>query len=360
MRVTGAEQVEEAVADCVAALGAVTGHDWGEVRAGRLEWTCRETAVHIAEDLFGYAGQLAGRHREGYAPFGISLEDGADDEGVLRVIATGGALLAAAVRTTPRAVRAWHPFPFQQVNREGFAAMGVAEVLLHTHDIAEGLGVTYQPPAGLAEFVLTRIFPHVRPGPTPWRTLLWATGRGELPGREPVTSWRWCSAPVLRTERLALEGLTPAAAADLSLGGDGGFDWVASGPWEGTREGAGLAFEQYQEGAFRPEWTMYMLVRLEDDRAVGAMGFHGAPDDTGRVEIGYDLAADARGRGYATEALRALAGWAVRQEGVRKVAAIVERGNVPSRRVLERAGFVRAGGDSARLGYEFRTDGFRA
>src|SRR5690606_18790012 len=114
MRVTGAEQVEEAVADCVAALGAVTGHDWGEARAGRLEWTCRETAVHIAEDLFGYAGQLAGRHREGYAPFGISLEDGADDEGVLRVIATGGALLAAAVRTTPRAVRAWHPFPFQQ------------------------------------------------------------------------------------------------------------------------------------------------------------------------------------------------------------------------------------------------------
>ncbi|MEV8597994.1 GNAT family N-acetyltransferase [Streptomyces sp. NPDC052012] len=346
--------MEEAVADCVAALRAVADRDWEGRTAGRLEWTCRETAVHIAEDLIAYAGRLAGRHTERYAPFEIALDPGTDNDGALQVIATTGALLAAAVRTTPRAVRAFHPYPFRHANREGFAAMGVAEVLLHTHDISEGLGVAYEPPAELASFALTRIFPHVRPGPTPWQTLLWATGRGELPGREPVTGWQWSNNPVLETERLTLEGVTPAAATDLAVGGDGGFEWVASGPFEGTREGAGIMWKQYEEGVFRPEWTMYVLVRREDDRAVGAMGFHGAPDDTGRVEIGYDLAEDARGQGYATEALRALAAWALEQDGVRKVAAVVERGNVPSQKVVARAGFTQVAEDDAHRTYELR------
>lgn len=43
-------------------------------------------------------------------------------------------------------MRAFHPFPFRHAGREGFAAMGIAEVLLHTHDIAEGLGIAYEPP----------------------------------------------------------------------------------------------------------------------------------------------------------------------------------------------------------------------
>lgn len=346
--------MEEAVADCVAALGAVTDRDWEKVTAGRLEWSCRETALHLAEDLIGYAGQLAGRATEGYAPFEIAFEEGTDNAGVLRVIATTGALLAAAVRTTPRAVRAFHPYPFRQANREGFAAMGVAEVLLHTHDIAEGMRLPYEPPAELASFVLTRIFPRVRPGPTPWRTLLWATGRGELPGREPVTEWRWTNNPVLRSERLTLEGVSPATAADLSLAGDGGYEWVGGAAAEGTREGAGIMVKQYEEGAFHPEWGMYVLVRRDDDRAVGAMGFHGVPDGDGRVEIGYDLVEGARGHGYATEALRTLSGWALEQDGVRTVVAVVEQENVPSQKVVTRAGFTEVSADGGQLTYELR------
>ncbi|MEU6888859.1 GNAT family N-acetyltransferase [Streptomyces viridosporus] len=352
--------MEEAVADCVATLGAFVDRDWEGVRAGRLEWSCRETAVHIANDLIAYAGRLAGRARDARIPFTITLDgtdDGpapADNTGVLETIEATGALLAAAVRTTPRAVRAFHPYPFRHANREGFAAMGVAEVLLHTHDITEGLGVPYEPPAELASFVLTRIFPRVRPGPTPWRTLLWATGRGDLPGREPVTEWHWSNNPVLGTERLTLEGVTPAAAAALSVGADGGFDWLGPGPADGTREGAGIAVKQYEDGVFHPEWAMYVLVRREDDRAVGAMGFHGPPDGDGRVEVGYDLVEDARGRGYATEALRALAAWALRQDGVRTVTAVVDRENVPSQNVVTRAGFTRASGDDAPYVYELR------
>ncbi len=347
--------MEEAVADCVAALGAVVDRDWTGVRAGRLEWDCRETAVHIASDLIAYAGQLAGRAQDAYVPFEIALDEGTDNAGALQTIGATGALLAAAVRTTPRAVRAFHPYPFRHANREGFAAMGIAEVLLHTHDIAEGMGIGYEPPAGLASFVLTRIFPRVQPGPTPWRTLLWATGRGELPGREPVTGWKWNNNLVIPAERLTLEGVTPAVAADLAVGGEGGFDWLGPGPFEGTRTAAGMLLKQYEEGAFRPEWGMFVLVRREDDRAVGGMGFHRAPDENGRVEIGYDLTEAARGNGYATEALRALSAWALGHEEVTSVYARTDPDNLPSQAVITRAGFTRTeDGDEDEFAYELR------
>ncbi|GLW49705.1 acetyltransferase [Streptomyces sp. NBRC 14336] len=337
----GGEHVRQAVAGSVALLGTAVDRDWAAVRAGRLEWSCRRTAEHIADDLIAYAGRLAAR-ADSSVPFDLTLDGDADNEDVLRVIEAMGALLVAAVRTAPRAVRAYHPYPFRSANREGFAAMGVAEVLLHTRDIAEGLELPYEPPAALAEYVLTTIFPQAQPGPAPWPTLLWATGRGELPGRAPVTEWRWQNNLVLPADRLTLEGITPAAAADLAAGGDGGFDWVEGGPYEGTREASGMLVKAYEAGVHRPEFGVFVLVRREDDRAVGGLGFHGAPDEEGRVEIGYDLAAPARGNGYATEALQALSAWALARDDVRTLMATVEHINWPSQAVVKRAGFVRA------------------
>jgi RimJ/RimL family protein N-acetyltransferase len=338
----GAEQVTEAVADAVAALRTAVDRDWAQVPAGRVEWNCLRTAEHIASDLIAYAGQLAGRAQERYVPFEILLEDGTDAEGALQVIETAGTLFAATLRTTPREVRAFHPYPFRSANRVGFAAMGVAEVLLHTCDIAEGLGLTYEPPAHLPEYVLTRIFPEVQPGPDPWRTLLWATGRGDLPGRAPRTRWRWSNNLVLPTERLTLQGVTPASAAELAAGGDGDFEWVQDGPFDGTREAAGMTLKAYEAGVHRPEFGLFALVRREDGRAIGGMGFHGAPDEDGRAEVGYDLAPSARGRGYATEALRALSDWALARDDVHSLCATIEPDNADSQRVVARAGFARA------------------
>ena len=349
--------MEEAVTGSVALLRTATERDWHGPRAGRLEWSCRYTAEHIAGDLIAYAGQLAGRAQTAYVPFEITVEDGTDNAGILDVIETTGALLAAAVRTTPREVRAFHPYPFRSANREGFAAMGVAEVLLHTHDIAEGLGLPYEPPAGLAEYVLTGIFPHVRPGPDHWRTLLWATGRGELPGRARLAEWRWSNNLVLATDRLTLEGITPAAAADLRAGGDGGFEWLDGGPFDGTREASEWMMKAYEAGIHRPDFGLFALVRRSDDLAVGGLGFHSAPDEEGRAEIGYDLVPSARGHGYVTEALRALSQWALARTDVRSLFATVERDNIPSQAVLSRVGFRQVSedvGDEALLAYELR------
>jgi RimJ/RimL family protein N-acetyltransferase len=357
MRDMGGDRVEEAVAGAVALLRTATGRDWDGVKAGRLEWSCQQTGVHVASCLLAYAGQLAGRAQSAYVPFEITLDEGTDHDGLLDVVEATAALLVAAVRTTPRQVRAFHPYPFRSADREGFAAMGVTEVLLHTHDIAEGLGLAYEPPAELAEYVLTRLFPHVQPGPGHWRTLLWATGRGELPGRAPVTEWRWRNNLVIPADRLTLQGATPAAAADLLAGGDGGFDWLEDGPFQGTLEAAGMTLKAYEAGVHRPEFGLFVLVRREDGRAIGGMGFHGPPDEEGTAEVGYDLVESARGNGYATEALRALSAWALARDDVRALFATIEPDNAPSQKVIARAGFTQVNeyvDDEGLRAYELR------
>jgi RimJ/RimL family protein N-acetyltransferase len=99
---------------------------------------------------------------------------------------------------------------------------------------------------------------------------------------------------------------------------------------------------------------MFVLVRGEDGRAVGAMGFHGAPDEEDRAEVGYDLAENARGHGYATEALRALSAWALARDDVKLLFAAIDRSNFPSQGVISRAGFTRVSEDVERYAYELK------
>ncbi|MDI3388189.1 GNAT family protein [Streptomyces sp. B-S-A8] len=155
------------------------------------------------------------------------------------------------------------------------------------------------------------------------------------------------SAPSLVT----LLPVTPSAAANLALGGTGGFDWVEGGPEEGTRIGAGLVAKAEGEGTYVPGWGMYVIARASDGRAVGAMGFHSAPA-AGRVEIGYDVVAPARGNGYATAALRALTAWALAEPGVTTVYARTTPGNAASQRVLEAAGYTLTARGPEELTYE--------
>jgi hypothetical protein len=79
---------------------------------------------------------------------------------------------------------------------EGFAAMGAAEVLVHTHDITSGLGLGWAPPPELSAPVLSRLFPDA-PAGDPTQVLLWCCGRAALPDRPRLEAWRWD--PTVRT-----------------------------------------------------------------------------------------------------------------------------------------------------------------
>lgn len=107
--------------------------------------------------------------------------------------------------------------------------------------------------------------------------------------------------------------------------------------------------------AYFPEWAASFdaaapawdgtLVRRADRLAVGQMGFKGGPDAGGTIELGYGLIPGARGLGYATEMGRALTAWGKARPGVRRVTAKTRTDNAASIRVLEKLGFVRAGGE---------------
>lgn len=189
MRTIDSRDLDRAVAETLRVLGPHVAADW-RVRAGTLDWSCRETAVHVAHDLLAYAGQVAARPADAYLPFDLVVRPDAPVAEVLAVVRACGGLLGTAVAAASDGDRAWHWGPCDPA---GFAAMGIAETLLHTHDITRGLGVAWRPPADLCAAVLGRLFPQAPPG-DPVEVLLWSTGRGELPGRPRPTSWSWRAA----------------------------------------------------------------------------------------------------------------------------------------------------------------------
>ncbi|MER0477701.1 maleylpyruvate isomerase N-terminal domain-containing protein [Streptomyces sp. Edi2] len=197
-----ADDLDRAVQLAVAVLREAPPAAW-DGKAGSLEWDCWETVEHLSDDLFAYAVQLGPRRPplEGPVPFvwesrrpggpsnAVHADRAAGPVGLLQVLEASGALLVAMVRTTPPRVRAHHVFGVS--DPEGFAAMGTVETLVHTHDLAQGLQLVWNPPADVCARVLARLFPDVPEAADPWRTLLWATGRAELPGYPRRTAWRW-------------------------------------------------------------------------------------------------------------------------------------------------------------------------
>jgi RimJ/RimL family protein N-acetyltransferase len=75
---------------------------------------------------------------------------------------------------------------------------------------------------------------------------------------------------------------------------------------------------------------------------IGSIGFHDAPDETGRVEIGYRIEPAFRRRGIVTECVRALLAWAETQ-GVHRFRASVAPGNVASLAIIRSFGFQQVG-----------------
>ena len=179
--------VGEAVAETQRALRSRVDADWS-VLAADLDWSCWKTGVHIADDLVFYASQIIDQPKEGYVPFEVTMVSGANPEGLLRTIGVCGAILERTVAAARPGDRGYHVYGTSDA--EGFAAMGVVETLVHTYDIARGLGLDWAPAAGLCAPVLARLFPDAPPG-DPSAVLLWCTGRTVLDGRPRRAQWRW-------------------------------------------------------------------------------------------------------------------------------------------------------------------------
>lgn len=189
------DDLDAAVDAVLAALAPAVDADWS-VSAGGLEWSCRHTIEHVADDMVLYAALVTSRAQSRYPRMLVTLDEDATPADYLEVLAASGRILSAVLRTMPDDVEVWHTSGF--ADSEAMAAMGVAELVLHAYDLCLGLGLPWTPPAGMSARILARLFPRAAPEamtvdgrPADWATLLWAAGRISTPTRERLTEWRW-------------------------------------------------------------------------------------------------------------------------------------------------------------------------
>lgn len=90
------------------------------------------------------------------------------------------------------------------------------------------------------------------------------------------------------------------------------------------------------------EWYAIWMIELKDGTHIGELCFKGLSEE-GIAEIGYGIAKDYRGCGYATEAVSAITEWALAQPCVMCITAETETSNIASQKVLIKAGFIPTG-----------------
>ena len=147
----------------------------------------------------------------------------------------------------------------------------------------------------------------------------------------------------LRLEPLTMETARAILAGDLSGLTAAGLAAADGWPHEDTADGLAGAVK----AGYPPGWLI-----TAGGVVIGDLGTHGPVDEAGRVEIGYGLAAPSRGQGYGSEAVLAVTDWLLRQPEVRQVQAHTLTDNMPSRRVLEKAGFRYLGLDEGEALYQ--------
>jgi ribosomal-protein-alanine N-acetyltransferase len=143
----------------------------------------------------------------------------------------------------------------------------------------------------------------------------------------------------IRTERLALYPVTRADAAFvLEMLNDPG--WLANIGDRGVR-----TLEQAQTYvAERFEGKAWWVVReTATGEAVGLCGIVPTRPGLEMPDLGYAFLARHSGKGYATEAAKAVLAHAQGALGLARLAAITTLANAPSQRVLEKIGFRRQG-----------------
>lgn len=176
---------------CSETLVGLASSDWSAPAAG-TDWTCRETLVHLCS--LGFSHQLTMRATR-FRPIAIGVRPGALIDELVWTMSVLMMVLADVARAAPPETRAFHPAGM--ADPSGWVAMGIDELLVHTHDIGAGLGTDFASAAEVARAVLDRLFPWWPRSAEPWPALQWANGRIALPGHpSPGANWLWHCAPL--------------------------------------------------------------------------------------------------------------------------------------------------------------------
>lgn len=143
-----------------------------------------------------------------------------------------------------------------------------------------------------------------------------------------------------RTPRLTLRPAWPEDAPRLAaaIGHEAVVTKLSRVPWPYTPDHAAEFLSRRQA-----QGELFCLILAHDapaPRLIGGIGLHPTGEDT---EIGYWLTPAAWGRGYATEAGRAVVDMARRALGLKRLVSAHHADNAASGRVLRKLGFHETG-----------------
>src|SRR5215471_21025851 len=98
------------------------------------------------------------------------------------------------------------------------------------------------------------------------------------------------------------------------------------------------AYEAHASNPLEADWRGYFFLHPKDRVLVGSGTFKGPPDDSGTVEIGYEIASEYWKRGWATEAAQGMIAYAFSHQEVRAVIAHTLAQTKVSNWVLQKVG----------------------
>jgi [ribosomal protein S5]-alanine N-acetyltransferase len=133
--------------------------------------------------------------------------------------------------------------------------------------------------------------------------------------------------PPHRRDASAIQQLISAREVAVNLG---------SVPWPYPRGGAAQWISRTTPG------VQFLIVRRDDDEILGNVSLV-RDEEHGRAELGYWVGVPHWGRGYMTEAVRAILDHGFRQHELRRIFARVYGHNAASARVCEKAGLAYEG-----------------
>jgi len=138
-------------------------------------------------------------------------------------------------------------------------------------------------------------------------------------------------------------------------------EYFVSPEWRGTWR---RRSEQVAQDPASAAWVTGVIWDEQAQTAVGRAGYHGPPDHSGMVEIGYAVDPACRRRGYARAALEALLQRAAREPQVKVVRVTISPDNTASNALASQYGFAKVGeqwdeGDGLEIIYEVAASRYR-